>query len=171
MAAMCCFGMMGANAADSLTMADFNHSIKLQVAGYTGTETLQNFPVLVRVSETRIPGFRFADMTGSEANDRYTMFHKKVATITNHNGGINGGITNGMPVVFRCAVKPTPSIALPQDSVDADGTREETLTLGGRHDPAVVHRARAVVDSAAALVLCDALAMRYGTDWLNGETV
>ena len=52
-----------ATAADSLTMADFNHSIKLQVAGYTGTETLQNFPVLVRVSETRIPGFRFADMS------------------------------------------------------------------------------------------------------------
>ena len=60
----------GANAADSLTMADFNHKIKLQVAGYTGTETLQNFPVLVRVSETRIPGFRFADMSAKNVNGK-----------------------------------------------------------------------------------------------------
>ena len=59
-----------ANAADSLTMADFNHSIKLQVAGYTGTETLQNFPVLVRVSETRIPGFFFADMSAKNVNGK-----------------------------------------------------------------------------------------------------
>ena len=116
-------------------------------------------------------GFALADMRGSQANDAFALRDGKTVTKTNHNGGINGGISNGMPVVFRCAVKPTPTIALPQDSVDADGTREETLTLGGRHDPAVVHRARAVVDSAAALVLCDALAMRYGTDWLNGETV
>ena len=56
-----------------------------------------------------------------------------------------------MPVLFRCAVKPTPSIALPQDSVDAEGTRAETLVLGGRHDPAIVHRARVVVDSVTAL--------------------
>ena len=116
-------------------------------------------------------GFALADMRGSEANDAFALLDGKTVTKTNHNGGINGGITNGMPVVFRCAVKPTPSIALPQESVDADGTREETLTLGGRHDPAIVHRARAVVDSAVALVLCDALAMRFGTDWLNGETV
>ena len=59
-----------ATAADSLTMADFNHSIKLQVAGYTGTETLQNFPVLVRVSETRIPGFFFADMSAKNVNGK-----------------------------------------------------------------------------------------------------
>ena len=53
-------------------------------------------------------------------------------------------------------------------SVDAEGTREETLTLAGRHDPAIVHRARVVADSVTALVLCDALAMRYGTDWIRG---
>ena len=115
-------------------------------------------------------GFALADRRGSEANDAFVLKDGKTVTRTNHNGGINGGISNGMPVLFRCAVKPTPSIALSQDSVDAEGTREEILRLGGRHDPAIVHRARVVVDSVTALVLCDALALRYGTDWLvNGK--
>ena len=115
-------------------------------------------------------GFALADRRGSEANDAFVLKDGKTVTRTNHNGGINGGISNGMPVLFRCAVKPTPSIALTQDSVDAEGTREEILRLGGRHDPAIVHRARVVVDSVTALVLCDALALRYGTDWLvNGK--
>ena len=114
-------------------------------------------------------GFALADMMGSEANDAFALRDGRIVTKTNHNGGINGGISNGMPVCFRCAVKPTPSIAMPQDSVDAEGTREETLTLKGRHDPAIVHRARVVADSVTALVLCDALALRYGTDWLRAE--
>ena len=114
-------------------------------------------------------GFALADMMGSEANDAFALRDGRIVTKTNHNGGINGGISNGMPVCFRCAVKPTPSIAMPQDSVDAEGTREETLTLKGRHDPAIVHRARVVADSVTALVLCDALALRYGTDWLRRD--
>ena len=114
-------------------------------------------------------GFALADMRGSEANDALSLKNGKVVTGTNHNGGINGGISNGMPVVFRCAVKPTPSIALPQQTVDAEGTKEETLALTGRHDPAIVHRARVVADSVTALVLCDALAQRFGTDFLAGE--
>ena len=114
-------------------------------------------------------GFALADRKGSEANDAFALREGKTVTKTNHNGGINGGISNGMPLCFRCAVKPTPSIALPQDSVNAEGTREETLTLTGRHDPAIVHRARVVADSVTALVLCDALALRYGTDWLRAE--
>ena len=114
-------------------------------------------------------GFALADKKGSEANDAFALRDGKTVTKTNHNGGINGGISNGMPVCFRCAVKPTPSIALPQDSVNADGTKEETLNLAGRHDPAIVHRARVVADSVTALVLCDALALRYGTDWLAGD--
>jgi len=113
-------------------------------------------------------GFALADRRGSEANDAFALENGRTVTRTNHNGGINGGITNGMPVRFRCAVKPTPSIALPQQSVNADGTREETLTLGGRHDPAIVHRARVVADSVTALVLCDALTQRFGTDYLGG---
>ena len=116
-------------------------------------------------------GFSMAEKRGSETNDAFTLKDGKTTTKTNHNGGINGGISNGMPVVFRCAVKPTPSIALPQESVNAEGTEEEILTLGGRHDPAVVHRARVVVDSVTALVLCDVLAQRFGTDYLKGDPV
>jgi chorismate synthase len=116
-------------------------------------------------------GFALAEKRGSEANDAFALRQGKTVTRTNHNGGINGGISNGMPLLFRCAVKPTPSIALPQDSVNAEGTAEETLQLGGRHDPAVVHRARVVADSVTALVLCDALALRFGTDWLGGNPV
>ena len=114
-------------------------------------------------------GFALADMRGSEANDAFALREGRIVTRTNHNGGINGGISNGMPVCFRCAVKPTPSIALAQESVDAEGTREEILTLRGRHDPAIVHRARVVADSVTALVLCDALSARFGTDWMCAE--
>ncbi len=109
-------------------------------------------------------GFAITHMRGSEANDPLRMENGKVVTLTNHNGGINGGITNGMPIVFRCAVKPTPSIFKPQKSVDLQTGENAVLELKGRHDPAVIHRARAVVDSVAALVIYDLLAQRYGTD-------
>ena len=111
-------------------------------------------------------GFGFAAMRGSLANDPFAVQGGKIVTTTNNNGGINGGITNGMPILFRCAVKPTPSIFKEQNSVDLDTMEEKVLSLKGRHDPAVVHRARAVVDSVAALVVCDLLAMRFGTDYL-----
>ena len=114
-------------------------------------------------------GFAMADMRGSEANDPFGIDENgKIYTKTNHNGGINGGITNGAPIVFRCAVKPTPSVARPQETVDFIKNEEKILEIHGRHDPAIVHRARVVVDSAAALALCDLLAERYGTDWLGG---
>ncbi|MBQ7391494.1 MAG: chorismate synthase [Clostridia bacterium] len=111
------------------------------------------------------PGFGVADLRGSQANDALRMQNGRVITTTNHNGGINGGITNGMPVIFRCAVKPTPSIFQEQESVDLTSGQNATLTLQGRHDPAIIHRARVVVDSVAALVLCDLLALRFGTDF------
>ena len=114
-------------------------------------------------------GFALAEMRGSGANDSWILEDGKTRTRTNRNGGINGGISNGMPILFRCAVKPTPSIAQPQATVNAEGTKEETLAITGRHDPAIVHRARVVADSVTALVLCDALALRYGTDWLAGD--
>ncbi len=114
-------------------------------------------------------GFALADMKGSEANDPFVLRNGRTETLTNRNGGINGGISNGMPVLFRCAVKPTPSIRKEQRTVNMIENREETLVIAGRHDPAVVHRARAVADSAAALAVMDMLAQRFGTDWIRGN--
>ena len=114
-------------------------------------------------------GFGFADMRGSCANDPFTVKDDRIITETNNNGGINGGITNGMPIVFRCAVKPTPSIYKEQDSVRLSTMEQEKLSVSGRHDPAIIHRARAVVDAAAAIVIADMLAIRFGTDYLSIE--
>ena len=111
-------------------------------------------------------GFALADMTGSTANDSLRVQDGKTVTVSNHNGGINGGITNGMPLLFRCAVKPTPSIALDQQTVNPLTGEETVLRISGRHDPAIIHRARVVVDNVTALVLADLLALRFGTDYL-----
>ena len=110
-------------------------------------------------------GFAMAEMRGSQANDAFRVEDDRIVTATNHNGGINGGITNGMPIVFRCAVKPTPSIFKEQQTVDMYAKENLNFSLQGRHDPAIIHRARVVVDSVAALVLCDLLALRFGTDF------
>lgn len=111
-------------------------------------------------------GFALADMKGSEANDPFRVAEGRVVTSGNHNGGLNGGITNGMPILFRTVIKPTPTIFKPQNTVDFAANEETVLQPGGRHDPAIVHRARVVQDAMAAIVLCDALALRYGTDWI-----
>ena len=112
-------------------------------------------------------GFDMCSRRGSEVNDQFCIDGDKVATKTNYSGGINGGITNGMPIIFRCAVKPTPSIYKEQDSVDIMTKECKKLTINGRHDPAIIHRARVVIDSVTALALCDMLALRYGTDYLK----
>lgn len=112
-------------------------------------------------------GFGFADKKGSRANDEFYMENGIVRTKTNNNGGINGGITNGMPIVFTCAVKPTPSIFKEQNTVDFRKNEDAVLSLKGRHDPAIIHRARVVVDSITAITLCDLLVSRFGTDWLG----
>ena len=112
-------------------------------------------------------GFAISDMRGSSANDQMRIEDGKMVTVTNNSGGINGGITNGMPIVFRTAIKPTPTIFKPQNTIDFKTMTEAELEPKGRHDPAIVHRARIVQDAAAAIVLCDALAMRFGTDWLK----
>lgn len=111
-------------------------------------------------------GFAIADLRGSQANDPFRMEQGNVTTVTNNSGGINGGITNGMPILFRTAIKPTPTIFKPQNTVDFRNRTDVILQPNGRHDPAIVHRARIVQDAATAIVLCDALALRYGTDWL-----
>lgn len=105
-------------------------------------------------------------MRGSQANDPFRMQNGRVVTESNRAGGILGGITTGMPLRVRVAVKPTPSIYREQQTVDLAAMKDATLSIVGRHDPAIVHRARVVVDSAIALALCDMLALRFGTDWL-----
>lgn len=109
-------------------------------------------------------GFALSELRGSEANDPFCLQNGEIVTASNHNGGINGGVSNGMPLVLRTAVKPTPSIALPQRTVDLQRGEETELTIPGRHDPAVVHRAAIVQTSLTALVLLDALTGRYGAD-------
>lgn len=113
-------------------------------------------------------GFDFAKMKGSEANDPFVYENGKVRTLTNHNGGLNGGITNSMPIRFRTAVKPTPSIGIVQKTVDLSSKENTEIRIQGRHDPAIIHRARIVVDAMSAFVLCDFLIGRYGNVWSAG---
>jgi chorismate synthase len=102
-------------------------------------------------------GFDCAEMRGSVYNDTPYMDAGQVKTKTNYNGGVNGGITNGMPVVFEVAIRPTPSISRPQQTVNmAEGVDAE-ITIQGRHDPCVVHRAVPVIEAAAALAICQLL--------------
>ena len=111
-------------------------------------------------------GFGFGDSLGSIVNDPFAIKEGKVVTETNNNGGINGGITNGMPITFKCAVKPTPSIFKTQKSVDLSEMSNTEITIEGRHDPAIIHRVRSVVDAITAIVLADMLTGRFGTDYL-----
>jgi chorismate synthase len=100
-------------------------------------------------------GFAAAGEKGSENNDSFTIKNGKVVTKTNNAGGILGGISNGMPLVVRVAVKPTASIAKEQPTVDIDAMKETTVKVGGRHDVCIVPRAVPVVEAMMALTLCD----------------
>lgn len=100
-------------------------------------------------------GFRAASMRGSEHNDPFCIKNGKVATSKNDHGGVLGGITSTMPLVFRVALKPTPSISVEQDSVSLSEMKPKRLVIGGRHDPCIVHRAVPVVEAAAAVALLD----------------
>ena len=111
-------------------------------------------------------GFKLAQMRGSEANDAFCLDNDKIVTKTNNNGGINGGITNGMPITFNLAVKPTPSISIEQQSVSFIDKTRKSLKITGRHDPAIIRRVAVVVDSICAIVVADMLAQRFGTDYL-----
>ena len=102
-------------------------------------------------------GFDFASMRGSEANDPFYMDGDAVKTRTNHAGGINGGITNGMPLTFRVAMRPTPSIGKLQQTVSLSAKTNEELAIEGRHDPCIVKRALPVIEAAAALATCELL--------------
>jgi chorismate synthase len=112
-------------------------------------------------------GFGFGSARGSEANDAFAIDGGKVITKTNNNGGINGGITNGMPVIFRSAVKPTPSIFIEQDTVDLTKMENCKIKIEGRHDATIVPRVAPVIDAVAALVIADLLIGRFGTNYFS----
>lgn len=100
-------------------------------------------------------GYTAGYLLGSQCNDAFTVEDGQVRTLTNRCGGILGGITNGMPVIFQCAIKPTPSIAIRQQSVSLSQKAEQPLQVQGRHDPCIVPRAVPVVEAAAAIALYD----------------
>ncbi len=112
-------------------------------------------------------GFDITKMRGSSANDQLEIKDSAIVSKTNNSGGINGGITNGMPIIFRTAVKPTASIFKAQQTVDIKTMQNATLELKGRHDPAIVHRARSVIDAVTALTLSDMLTVSFGNSFLG----
>lgn len=102
-------------------------------------------------------GFDITKLRGSQANDQFIIKNGRIATSTNYSGGIQGGITNGMPIIWRTAIKPTPSIGTRQNSVRLDTLEETTLEIEGRHDPCIVLRAVPVLEAACAIVVFDLL--------------
>lgn len=100
-------------------------------------------------------GFEITKISGLQSNDQFYIENGEIKTFTNNNGGILGGITNGMPLVFRVAFKPTPSIRLKQKTVDIKNMENTEIELGGRHDPCIVPRAVPVVEAVSALAILD----------------
>jgi len=110
-------------------------------------------------------GFDISKMLGSESNDPYYIKDDKILASSNNNGGIIGGITNGMPIIFRTAIKPTPSISKQQNTVNLSSMENTELLITGRHDPCIVQRALPVIEGAAALVILDLILEREGELW------
>lgn len=102
-------------------------------------------------------GFGITSMKGSEANDEYYMDGDSIKTSSNNNGGINGGITNGMPLILRAAIKPTPSIGKAQKTVDISKKENAVIEIKGRHDPCIVPRALPVIEAVTAIGILDLL--------------
>lgn len=114
-------------------------------------------------------GFDFANQLGSQVNDAIIYENNQVSTLTNHNGGINGGIANGMPITLKTVIKATPSIYKPQQTIDKETKEKVTLQIEGRHDPAIIHRARIVVDACLAIAILDAIMEREATLSMRGD--
>ena len=109
-------------------------------------------------------GYSAAYMRGSQCNDAYTIENGDIRTLTNNSGGILGGITNGMPLIFQAAIKPTPSISIQQQSVSISLGEDRKLTVKGRHDPCIVPRAVPVIEAAAAIAIFDLILGNTQTD-------
>ena len=109
-------------------------------------------------------GFAAAKLRGSQNNDDYVMTDGKIRTATNNSGGILGGITTGMPLIFRAALKPTPSISRPQQSVSLSSGEMQELIVKGRHDPCIVPRAVPVIEAAATIAIFDMILGNTQTD-------
>lgn len=109
-------------------------------------------------------GFKFANANASKVNDAFVMQNGDIVTKTNNNGGINGGISNGMPIIFNLAVRPTPSISQVQDTVDINTKTNSQIKIVGRHDPAIIRRINIVVRCMCALVIADMLTLKHGND-------
>ncbi len=128
----------------------FFHSVESEIA-----KMMFSIPAVKGIEFGK--GFEITSMRGSEANDCYQVRDGEIKTVTNNNGGVTGGITNGSDVVFQVAIKPTPSIFKPQQTVNVDTKTNEILQLKGRHDSCIVPRATVAVESGAALVVLDLL--------------
>lgn len=109
-------------------------------------------------------GFTLTQKTGSEVNDCFTLVGDRVETKTNHSGGIMGGITTGMPIELKVAMKPTPSISREQTTLNVETGKEEIMSIKGRHDPCIALRAPVVVEAAVAIAIMDLYLEAYGYD-------
>lgn len=102
-------------------------------------------------------GFEISEMTGAEANDEYYIENGEIKAYSNNNGGITGGISNGMPITYKVAIKPTPSISIEQRTVNISTMENEKLVIEGRHDPCIVQRAVVVIEAIAAIAILEAI--------------